>query len=216
MSSITLGDSGKFITSLLVSYDDILILVPPFLALCAIYRRLEPSWSTSRQHAWVLTTLTSALMTLVSIPLLADYLSSGGDVKSVRALPILTYTTCRFFQAYLLASVSCSLQIPSAKKNLQFILSDLTMGLLYYRSEVNLLTGWVHHLLYVCIVQYTIRRGWANIFCLCALMEVRSYLVSYLIFLSYLAPPSYPLLSSASRFYTPAYVLTSLSPSPSS
>lgn len=90
------------------------------------------------------------------------------------------------------------------------------MGLLYYRSEVNLLTGWVHHLLYVCIVQYTIRRGWANIFCLCALMEVRSYLVSYLIFLSYLAPPSYPLLSSASRFYTHAYVLTSLSPSPSS
>ena len=122
MSSITLGDSGKFITSLLVSYDDILILVPPFLALCAIYRRLEPSWSTSRQHAWVLTTLTSALMTLVSIPLLADYLSSGGDVKSVRALPILTYTTCRFFQAYLLASVSCSLQIPPVKESLQLYL----------------------------------------------------------------------------------------------
>ena len=53
------------------------------------------------------------------------------------------------------------------------------MGLLYYRSEVNLLTGWVHHLLYICIVQYTIQRGWANIFCLCALMEVCFYLVSY-------------------------------------
>jgi len=89
--------------------------------------------------------------------LFADYLSSRGDVKSVRALPILTYTTCRFFQAYLLA--------------------DLTMGLLYYRSEVNLLTGWVHHLLYIFIVQYTIQRGWANIFCLCALMELPTFIL---------------------------------------
>ena len=31
------------------------------------------------------------------------------------------------------------------------------MGLLYYRSEVNLLTCWVHHLFYISIVQCTIQ-----------------------------------------------------------
>lgn len=53
-------------------------------------------------------------MTLVSIPLFVDYVSSG-DVKSVHALPLLTYTTCRVFQAYILASVSRSLPVPSVK-----------------------------------------------------------------------------------------------------
>lgn len=48
------------------------------------------------------------------------------------------------------------------------------MGLLYYRSKVNILTGWIHHTVYVFIVEYAIRKKWSYIFCLCAVMEVSS------------------------------------------
>lgn len=46
------------------------------------------------------------------------------------------------------------------------------MGMLFYRSKVNLLTGWIHHSVYVFIVEYAIQRGWSYIFSLCAVMEV--------------------------------------------
>lgn len=49
---------------------------------------------------------------------------------------------------------------------------------MYHPSEVTLLTGWIHHSVYVGIVQYTIERGWTNIFCLCALMEVCFHILS--------------------------------------
>lgn len=113
MASITLADSTilgsvapTFALPLSVSYEAVRsasTVVPAFLVFCGIYHRLAPLWTTTRQRAWILTTVASALMTLVSIPLFADYVSSGGDVKSVRALPLLTYTTCRGFQAYLIA-----------------------------------------------------------------------------------------------------------------
>lgn len=51
--------------------------------------------------------------------------------------------------------------------------SDLLLGVIYYRSQVSLVTGWIHHILYVFIVQVCIKRAWTQIFCLCSLMEVR-------------------------------------------
>lgn len=47
------------------------------------------------------------------------------------------------------------------------------MGVVYYRSQVTLLTGWIHHTLYVFIVHLAIKREWTQMFCMCAFMEVR-------------------------------------------
>jgi len=132
--------------------------VPALLAFCAIYHLLAPLFATPKQLSWILTTVASACMTLVSIPFMWDYLLSGGDVKRVRTLSTLTYTTTRFFQAYLV--------------------SDLMMGAVYYRSQVSLVTGWIHHILYVFIIQVTINRAWTQIFCLCALMELPTFLLA--------------------------------------
>ena len=46
------------------------------------------------------------------------------------------------------------------------------MGMLFYRSKVNLLTGWIHHSVYVFIVEYAIQGHWSHIFGLFAVMEV--------------------------------------------
>jgi hypothetical protein len=53
-----------------------------------------------------------------------------------------------------------------------YLLTDLTVGALYYRSQIGLLTGWVHHAVYILITEIAIRNAWAHIFCLCAIMEV--------------------------------------------
>lgn len=47
------------------------------------------------------------------------------------------------------------------------------MGVIYYRSKVNLLTGWIHHTIYIFIVEYACRQGWSHLFALCAVMEVK-------------------------------------------
>ena len=58
-----------------------------------------------------------------------------------------------------------------------FILRDLTLGVVYYRSAINFFGGWIHHPLYIVVVELFIRRSWAHIFCLCAaIMEVRFFL----------------------------------------
>lgn len=47
------------------------------------------------------------------------------------------------------------------------------MGVIYYRSKINLLTGWIHHTIYTVIVGYTSYMGWSHLFTLCAVMEVK-------------------------------------------
>jgi len=52
------------------------------------------------------------------------------------------------------------------------------MGMLFYRSKVNLLTGWIHHSVYVFIVEYAIQRHWSYIFSLCAVMEIPTFVLA--------------------------------------
>lgn len=49
---------------------------------------------------------------------------------------------------------------------------DLLVGVIHYRAHVHPLSGWLHHSLYIWIVQLTINHAWSHIFCLCAVMEL--------------------------------------------
>lgn len=96
-------------------------------------------------------------MSLSSLPLFFHYISSRGDLRGMRST-FWTESTGRFFQAYLVA--------------------DLLMGVIYYRSKINLLTGWIHHTIYIFIVEYTSRMGWSHLFTLCAVMEVPTFVLA--------------------------------------
>ena len=71
------------------------------IILSMFFYRLAPRYPTAKQSAWILTTISSAVMTLASIPFLYDYFSNGGSVKYVRIIPNLSVTVCRFFQSFL-------------------------------------------------------------------------------------------------------------------
>ena len=65
------------------------------------YYRLAPRYPSAKQSAWILTTFSSTVMSLASIPFLYDYFSYGGSVKYVRTMPNLSIIVSRFFQSYL-------------------------------------------------------------------------------------------------------------------
>ncbi|KAJ6628276.1 hypothetical protein B0H10DRAFT_2209561 [Mycena sp. CBHHK59/15] len=133
------------------------LLAPAFFTLCSAYTLLARHFTTPRQRAWILTTIASAVMTAASVPFMCDYLAAGGDVARVKMRPALADSFNRFFQAYLVA--------------------DLAVGGLCYPSQIGLLTGWVHHVVYIGVTEVAIRSSWAHIFCLCASMELPTLLL---------------------------------------
>lgn len=87
-----------------VSIED---AIPPaflysLLALIVAYHIFAPLCSTVKQQSWILTTISSAAMSLSSLPLFFLYASSRGDLREIRSTPW-TESTGRFFQAYLVA-----------------------------------------------------------------------------------------------------------------
>ncbi|KAG2095888.1 uncharacterized protein F5147DRAFT_717459 [Suillus discolor] len=142
-----------------VSIED---AIPPaflysLLALTVAYHIFAPLCSTVKQQSWILTTISSAAMSLSSLPLFFLYASSRGDLRGIRST-LWTESTGRFFQAYLV--------------------TDLLMGVIYYRSKVNLLTGWIHHTIYIFIVEYACRQSWSHLFALCGVMEIPTFLLA--------------------------------------
>lgn len=129
-----------------------------FLGLGVSFHLLAPLFAAPKQTSWILTAISSAVMSLASLPFLWDYLSSRGSVKHVRTLPAFAVAVNRFFQAYLAA--------------------DLAIGTMYYRSRISLLEGWVHHAVYILVVELAIRRSWSHIFCLCGSMEIPTFILS--------------------------------------
>jgi len=74
-----------------------------FLALAVCYHVLAPRFQTVKQTSWILTTISSAVMTMASLPFVWDYFVGGWSVKNVRMLPTFSVTAVRFFQAHLAA-----------------------------------------------------------------------------------------------------------------
>ncbi|KAJ7127304.1 hypothetical protein C8R43DRAFT_1211171 [Mycena crocata] len=114
-------------------------------------------FKTERQAAWILTTVASGVMTAASLPFLGDYVFNGTGVDGVQERAVFAVGVNRFFQAYLCA--------------------DLFLGSLLYRSQMGVLTGWIHHAVYLAITELAIRAGWGHIFCLCACMELPTFLL---------------------------------------
>lgn len=82
-----------------------------FVLLVASYFRLASRCTTIKQRSWVLTTLSSAAMSLLSLPLVVQYASARGQLKHVTLPPVVADSVGRFFQAYLIALVRSVLRL---------------------------------------------------------------------------------------------------------
>nr|GAT60412.1 predicted protein [Mycena chlorophos] len=123
--------------------------------LCAAYAVFAPFFRSTKQTAWILSTICSGTMAACSLPFVADYLKGG--IESVDGRVAFAVLVNRIFQVYLF--------------------TDLAVGAVFYRSQINLLTGWVHHIVYMGICQFAISHEWGWIFALSAIMELPTFLL---------------------------------------
>ncbi|KAH8832032.1 hypothetical protein DL96DRAFT_1553219 [Flagelloscypha sp. PMI_526] len=128
------------------------------MALLALYDLSSPYFSSTKQRAWILTGFTSAVMTLLSLPFLYDFVAGNASVLYVHSRGALDVYALRFFQSYLI--------------------SDLILGALSYPDQVDLLSGWIHHSVYILIVEVAIYREWTHIFSLASIMELPTLVMS--------------------------------------
>jgi hypothetical protein len=91
------------------SLDDAILgyISSPFfislLALATSYHILAPLFPTVKQKSWILTAITSAVMSMGSLPFLWDYFVGGCSVKNVRMASTFSVIAVRYFQAHLAA-----------------------------------------------------------------------------------------------------------------
>ncbi|KAK4687042.1 hypothetical protein P7C73_g3077, partial [Tremellales sp. Uapishka_1] len=125
----------------------------------ASYAVLAPRFETEKQKAYILSTISSFTMTLVSLPFLSTYVLHGlegvyessqlgwkGDLGRFGVV---------FFGCYLF--------------------SDLAIGYLKYPSQVGLLTGWIHHSVYIGLMVYLLQTRLMPIFLVGCIMELPTF-----------------------------------------
>lgn len=134
---------------------------------------------TVKQKAWIVTLLSSTLTTAGSVPFLLSFLTNaciltpapslsnpGENLSYELGLLVLAHAMCGAFQGFLIA--------------------DLLIGVHAYPSEVSLLTGWVHHIVYALLLPYVASHRWAHVFALCLSMEApTAHLAAARLFPSY-------------------------------
>lgn len=81
------------------------VFVPSVLSLLSAYRMAATLYPIRKQRAWILTGMSSAFMTIVSLPFFWDWISGNRNMLSfgVAQEGVLAYAGSRFFQAYLIA-----------------------------------------------------------------------------------------------------------------
>lgn len=113
-----------------------------------------------RQRAWILTFFASAVMTIGSLPTLFSFLFNSRFNLSnhpTQYIDIDVYLCC-FFMAYLIM--------------------DLFIGMIHYRDQIYLLSGWIHHLSYSVLMIFLIKKNLTTSFVMLGIMELPTFVLS--------------------------------------
>jgi hypothetical protein len=113
---------------------------------------------TDKQISWLLTFASSLVCTVVSIPHFMSFWKSGWDMNLLSVDSNFHTALICFFISYLML--------------------DLTLGSIYYRHRITVLTGWVHHLLYICILFWLLKSRSSSFFSASCLLELPTLLLA--------------------------------------
>ncbi|OBZ82870.1 hypothetical protein A0J61_09080 [Choanephora cucurbitarum] len=107
---------------------------------------------TEKQVSWILTLASSFVCTVVSIPYFVRFWLSGWDMASLQVESDYHSAVACFFISYLVL--------------------DLTLGSIYYVKQITILTGWIHHPLYIYILSWLIRCQSSSFFTTNCILEL--------------------------------------------
>lgn len=107
---------------------------------------------TDKQISWVLTFASSLVCTAVSIPFFILFWRSGWDMKQL--------------------SVDSNIHIALVCFFISYLVLDLSLGSIYYKSRITVLTGWIHHPLYIGILFWLLRCRCSSFFSTNGILEL--------------------------------------------
>ncbi|WFD33704.1 hypothetical protein MCUN1_000517 [Malassezia cuniculi] len=144
------------VQSLLTMGAMILSLSATYCGVSFFYR--GDSKERRRQRSWIITTVSALSMTVLSLPLVIELVASGFDWSKVdHRMDTLSTPVCMLFAGYLFA--------------------DLLMGMLFYRDQVQLSSGWVHHSVYLFCCFFWAHQRWSHGFAVAAVMELPTFVM---------------------------------------
>ncbi|KAG0187343.1 hypothetical protein DFQ28_006494 [Apophysomyces sp. BC1034] len=114
--------------------------------------------TTARQRAYVLSLLSSFVTAMSSIPLVVKMVYSRDFEVLLKAESAWTLAITTFF--------------------LVFLILDLSVGAVFYRSQIGLLTGWTHHLIYIVTLFWVIQKHYTAIFVTMCILEVPTFFLA--------------------------------------
>lgn len=110
------------------------------------------------KRSWIITTLSSGCISACSLPYVYQLMRGGFEWGSVsRRTTELANPASMFFVAYLF--------------------SDLFWGSVYYRDQIQVSSGWVHHSLYMVFVLLWLHFGWSHVFVAATIMELPTFIM---------------------------------------
>ncbi|TYJ56686.1 hypothetical protein B9479_002617 [Cryptococcus floricola] len=137
----------------------ILMPVPILIIFYLAYTTLAPHFASMRQRSYLLSAITSGAMTVASLPFAWSYMRWGLEVTYQKGkegwMGALARAGVVFFGTYL-----------------QMYLS---IGYFKYSNQIGLLTGWVHHTVYIGLMVYLLNSGHSAIFMAGCLMELPTF-----------------------------------------
>eukprot|EP00056_Hartaetosiga_gracilis_P016553 m.5380 g.5380 ORF g.5380 m.5380 type:complete len:247 (+) comp4215_c0_seq1:109-849(+) len=134
------AEGDKFVEDVLLS---VVILWLPTLVFFIFYKRDTPK-RLARGRAWFPTVIVAAVSTYTSIPSVVDTLQNGFSVENM----YVDTDRARFGLTFYLV----------------FAITDIVLGLIFYPGEFDLLSGWVHHILYILLQANLLRNHASAIF----------------------------------------------------
>ncbi|KAF1802472.1 hypothetical protein V8B55DRAFT_1378007 [Mucor lusitanicus] len=113
---------------------------------------------TERERAYVCTLLSSSITSTCSIPLVYTLLTNGGDLTEILAYRTWTVIATTFFMT--------------------FLITDLVVGSIFYRSKIELLTGWIHHITYLGTLTWAIHNQYTAVFIMMCSLELPTFILA--------------------------------------
>lgn len=113
---------------------------------------------TERERAYICTLLSSSITSLSSLPLVYTLLTNNGQLSEILVYRTWTVIVTAFFMT--------------------FLITDLVIGSIFYRNKVELLTGWIHHITYLCVLTWAIAQQYTAIFIMMCSLELPTFILA--------------------------------------
>ncbi|KAI8078875.1 uncharacterized protein BX664DRAFT_250014, partial [Halteromyces radiatus] len=111
-----------------------------------------------KQISWLLTFASSVVCTVVSLPHYVRFWRSGWDMQLLGLESTAHTSLACFFMTYLVM--------------------DLTLGSMYYKSRITIATGWIHHSIYIVILFWLMRCRSTSFFTVNAILELPTVILA--------------------------------------